>query len=321
MYGTSCTVFIAMLSFRIFTFNSLHTRFPSFFLSLLFFFLNLNIYGEADSKGKEANDLFGYDLKVFKNASINELLPEGVSLTRSLVNTEMPKLKTSELGKILTRYYNKCLGGASHWKTVKSIRISGDLNTLNGLYQYESVIKKPNLYKISLSNREATNLIAFDGSKIRQKLVLKESNSVTPLAGELYSEESTLDRIVNETELPRYLLYPMRADKAFQYLGTVREFNTVCFKLRLFTDQNFIIDYFIDVESYLIVTIQILDTLNVFSPASIEYSDYRLVDGAYHAHKIKSYLNGQWDSTLTIKAITPNVGATKWMFNLGHNSL
>ena len=302
---------------RIFTLNPIFVSVPTLFLCLFFFFLNSNIHGEDEFKAFESNGTLSYNLKTLKDRSIDALLPEGLLLTQSLVDTEMPKLKASELGKILTRYYNKCLGGANYWKTIKSIKISGDLNTLNGVYQYESVIKKPNLYKISLSTAGATNIIAFDGNSILQKFMSNYSN----LTRKLSSEDNTLDRIVNETELPRYLLYPLRSDKAFQYLGTVRKFNTVCYKLRLFTDQNFIIDYFIDVESYLIVTIQVLDTLNIFSPASIEYSEYRLVDGAFYAHKIKSYLNDVWDSTLNIYAITPNVGAPNWMFYLKDDSL
>ena len=252
------------------------------------------------------------DLEILKERSIDSLLPEGIALTKTLVNTEIPKLKSSSLGKILTRYYRRCLGGANHWKTIKSIQISGELNTINGFYNYKSVIKKPNLYKISLSIAGEKNVIAFDGHSIRQKFI---SEQAKPNA-ELPSRDIILDRMVNETELPRYLLYPFRADKAFKYLGTVREFNTVCYKIRLFTDHNFIIDYFIDVESYLITTIQVMDTLKIFSPATIEYSDYRLLDGVFYAHKIKSYINDLWDSTLSIRAITPNVGAPKWIFNL-----
>ena len=132
----------------------------------------------------------------------------------------------------------------------------------------------------------------------------------------LSSRDNTLDRIVNETELPRYLLYPLRENKAFEYLGTVRKFNAVCYKIRLLTDHNFIINYFIDVETYFIVAVQVFDLLNIFSPATIEYSDYRLVEKAFYPHKIESYINGVWDSTLSIEKVIPNVGTANWMFKL-----
>ena len=45
----------------------------------------------------------------------------------------MPELKQSQLGKILTRYYNNCLGGADHWKAINSFKVSAELNTANGI--------------------------------------------------------------------------------------------------------------------------------------------------------------------------------------------
>ena len=31
----------------------------------------------------------------------------------------MPELKQSQLGKILTRYFKDCLGGADNWKAIQ----------------------------------------------------------------------------------------------------------------------------------------------------------------------------------------------------------
>jgi hypothetical protein len=295
-------------------------------LCFFLFFLNLNVYGEEGTEVLDAYDLdLGLDLGLglvnhdLKNLEIaptngNELLPEGSIRTQSLVNSPMPKLKASKLGQILTRHYNQCLGGADYWETIKSIKISADLNTLNGIYQYESVTKKPNLYKISLSSKGQTSLIAFDGTSIKQKQISEEGILSPQIA-------IKFDRMINETELPRYLLYPLQAGKAYQYLGTVREFNTVCYKIRLFLDQNFAIDYFLDVESHLIVTIQVFDTLKEFKPILIRYFDYQLIDGIYFAHKIESYISQQWDSLLSINSIATNVGAAKWMFNLDDATL
>ena len=128
-------------------------------------------------------------------------------------------------------------------------------------------------------------------------------------------------RMIHEPELNTYLLYPFQSGKTFQYEGTFRENNNVCFKVSLVTKQNYFIEYFIDVESYCIVSIKINDLLKEFSPVSIKYSDHRLVDGVYFAYKIEYYIDGQWDSTLNIKDIYTNIGAADWMFYLKNNSL
>ena len=278
-------------------------------LLLTFFLLLLLVqkaYGESVFPLHPQHESVPQDLVT---ASIDELLPEGVLMTQSLVNSPMPKLKNSKLGKILTRHYNKCLGGADHWKTIKSVKISADLDSLKGFYKYESVTKNPNLYKISLSLDGQTRIFAFDGTDIRQKQISEEGITTPIKAG-------ILKRTINGTQLPRYLLYPLQAGKAYQYLGTVREFNTVCYKLRLFADQNFVIDYFLDVESYNIVTIRVIDRLEKFSPVLIRYFDYRLIDGIYFAHKIESFINEQWDSILKVNSISTNIGASQWMFVL-----
>lgn len=275
----------------------------SFFLLLL---LVQKAYGESVFPLHPQHESVPQDLVT---ASIDELLPEGVLMTQSLVNSPMPKLKNSKLGKILTRHYNKCLGGADHWKTIKSVKTSADLDSRTGFYEYILVTKKPNLYKISLSIDGQTSIFAFDGTDIRQKQILEEGITTPVRAG-------NLKRTINGTQLPRYLLYPLQAGKAYQYLGTVREFNTVCYKLRLFADQNFVIDYFLDVESYNIATIRVIDRLEKFSPVLIRYFDYRLIDGIYFAHKIESFINEQWDSILKVNSISTNIGASQWMFVL-----
>ena len=285
-----------MLPARIYTVLS---TFVSILLpSLLFFMLNLKAHGESNTA----------------SVSTNELLPEGVFITQSLIDSAMPELRQSQLGKILTRYYRRCLGGADNWEAINSFKISAELDTKGGKYQYESIVKKPNFYKIAISSEETTNIVAFDGNNKWQKQISGEEWSYPKIAPNWH-------RMIHEPELATYFLYPMQTGKTYQYEGTVRELNTVCFKVSLFTKQGYLIDYYIDVESYCIISIKIIDRLKEFSPVIIEYSDHRLVDGVYFAHKIKYYVDGQWDSTLNVKNITTNVGAANWMFYLKNNSL
>ena len=285
-----------MLPARIYTVLS---TFASILLpSLLFFMLNLKAHGESNTA----------------SVSTNELLPEGVFITQSLIDSAMPELRQSQLGKILTRYYRRCLGGADNWEAINSFKISAELDTKGGKYQYESIVKKPNFYKIAISSEETTNIVAFDGNNKWQKQISGEEWSYPKIAPNWH-------RMIHEPELATYFLYPMQTGKTYQYEGTVRELNTVCFKVSLLTKQGYLIDYYIDVESYCIISIKIIDRLKEFSPVIIEYSDHRLVDGVYFAHKIKYYVDGQWDSTLNVKNITTNVGAANWMFYLENNSL
>ena len=286
---------VATPSARIYTILS---TFVSIFL-LAFFFSTINFQAHGES--------------YLATASTNKLLPEGALITQSLIDSAMPELKQSQLGKILTRYYNDCLGGADHWKAINSFKVSAELNTAKGFQNYESIFKKPNFYKIAISLEDTTNIVAFDGNNKWQKQTLGEEWSYPKIAPEMR-------RMIHEPELANYLLYPLQAGKEFQYKGTVRENNTVCFKVSLLTKQKYLIDYFIDVESYCIVSIKIIDRLNEFSPVLVKYSDHRLVDGVYFAYKIEYYIDGEWDSTLVVKEINTNVGAASWMFHFKNDS-
>ena len=291
-----CIMIVAISPARIYTILS------TFASILLFAFFFLTIHFKAHGESNSAT------------VSTNEFLPEGALITQSLIDSAMPELKQSQLGKILTRYYKDCLGGADHWKAIRSFRVSAELNTANGIENYESIFKKPNFYKIAISSEDRTNIVAFDGNNKWRKQISGEEWSYPEIAPQMR-------RMIHEPELATYLLYPLQTGKTYQYNGTVRENNTVCFKVSLLTKQKYLIDYFIDVESYCIVSIKIIDKLKEFSPVLIKYSDHRLVDGVYFAHKIKYHIDGEWDSTLEVKEIDTNVGAANWMFHLKNDSL
>ena len=137
---------VAMLPARIYT--VLSTFASILLLSLLLFMINLKAHAESGTS----------------TVLTNELMPEGVTITQSLIDSAMPELNQTQLGKILTDYYNNCLGGAENWKTINSFKVSAELNTPNGIQTYVSIYKKPNFYKIAISSEETKNIVAFDGN-------------------------------------------------------------------------------------------------------------------------------------------------------------
>lgn len=248
-----------------------------------------------------------------KNVSSDKLLSDEELITQSLIDAAMPDLKQSQLGKILTRYYNKCLGGADHWKTINSFKVTGELKTANNTSAYELVFKKPNSYKIAISSEEMTNIVAFDGNNKWEKKLSGEEWTIL-------EDIPQMNRMIHEPELFTYLLYPLQRGKSFQFKGTLRKFNSVCFNISVATKECFLINYFIDVESYCIVAVEIIDTLNQSSSITVKYSDHQISEGIYFARKILLYVDGEWDYTVDIKEITANVGALDWMFKVNGNS-
>lgn len=251
----------------------------------------------------------GFAEEVFpRNKYIQELLPDGVEISQSLIDTPMPSMnKKSNLGKILSRYYENCLGGQNNWNAVKSIKINAVYDSLDGMYEYKSVYKKPNFFKIIISNDETRSVIVSQGSSIQQKQISKEDFTNPELA--FHS-----DRIIFENKLASFLLFPFLANQHFEYCGPVREFNKVLHKIRLFQETDFIIDYYIDIESHYLSTIKITEKSKKYSSLVFQYSDFRKVNGVNFAHQIDSLIDGSWDSTLLVEEIKINVGAPDWIF-------
>ena len=243
------------------------------------------------------------------NLNTHHLLPKDTVITDTIINSAMPDLNESQLGKILTRFYKKSLGGREYWDKINSIKFSGELNTNKGTFDYLSIVKKPNFYKISISSAKSTTIVAFDGKDKWRKQIAGEEESPAEMVPEMH-------RMLHEPELLLHLLYPLKNGKSFKYQGTQRKFNTVCFKISLLIEEGYSIDYYIDTESYLIVAAEITDMLSDFYPVLIAYSNYKTLNSLYFAHTIKFYMRDRLESTLNINNVSTNSGAVRWLFDL-----
>lgn len=280
----------------------------NFFILLLLFYPVIFLFSiKADTNYKDSPDGFAEEV-LLRNDYIRELLPAGVEISQTLIDMPMPKLnKKSSLGKILNSYYESCLGGQDNWNAIKSVKINAVYDSLDGIYEYKSVYKKPNFFKIIISNDESRTVIASQGSSIHQKQTSEEGLSSPELA--FHS-----DRMIFENKLSSFLLFPLRADQHFKYCGPVREFNKVLHKIRLFQGTDFIIDYYIDIETHFVSTIKITEKSKEYSSLVLHYLDFRKVNGVNFAHQIDTFIEGSWDSSLFVKEMMINVGAPSWIF-------
>ena len=97
-------------------------------------------------------------------------MPEEAVISEYLLNSPMPELKDSQIGRILTNYYNKCLGGRDYWKTIKSIKVSGTLSTEEGFVVTRPLVRSLTYIDKSFVDK-LTNIVAYNGKKISQKQI------------------------------------------------------------------------------------------------------------------------------------------------------
>lgn len=244
-----------------------------------------------------------------EEASINQLLPEGFEVTEFLRNTPMPKLSKSRLGQILSRFYEESMGGAKNFAKLNSIRISALCTTLSGEYVHEAISKKPNMLKVKMSNEVGEVVIAYNGTEAWKKMLFTN-------APELILNENELRRLAMDAQFTSYLLYPFQKGKAFEYLGVLRESDRICHRIRVHTQEQFVLDYFIDVETFRAIKLLQVDKLGHFGETELYFSDYKLIDGIPFAYRIESFINGEWHSVFQAESIELNVGLFDWMFDL-----
>ena len=255
---------------------------------------------------------------------INRLLPDGFELTEVLEQMPMPELYPSKLGLVMSRYY-KALGGLENWSQIKSLKITGELIAANKgeALSYVSISKKPNLLKMEIEaassssssseeGKEGGYALSFDGQNVWMKFFSEKS------AIRLDTDDPKVRLLKQSAEFASLLLYPFRSGKSFEYLGTTREENSVCHWIRVRTKSQFIVDYYIDAQYYKEVKVVLNDSLSSEGGLTIQYLDYKTIDGIPIAHKVITEKAGQEESTLIINSVEKNVGVLKWMFELNH---
>jgi len=262
-------------------------------------------------ESSDASELFnaGYvNFAELEQASMDHLLPQGYDITESLRNTPMPKLGTSRLGQILTRFYEESMGGTETIDKLNSIKINSIYKTLEGEFDFEAISKKPNRLKVTATNETGTMILAYNGSEGWSKGFNEESPRVV-------QDPHQLRRLSKDARFNSHLLYPFQKGKAYEYLGVLREADRICHLIRVHTKEQFILDYYIDVETFLEVKLLQIDKLGHFEETELYYSDYKLVEGIPIPYRIETYIAGEWDSLFTAESVELNAGIFNWMFN------
>ena len=249
------------------------------------------------------------EVKSADDTAVNRLLPDGYTYSNSLRDMAMPDLYQSKLGLILDRYYKEGLGGKVTWEKINSLMIKGKIKNTDGDFTYKAVHKKPNLLRIEISNYKKEIVYSYDG-----KNAWHISNKGEK--AELISDEERIRELANDAEFSSHLLYPFKKGKTIKYIGTARVDDNLCHVIRVRTDLNFELDYYVDVRKYIEVRVTKRDMSNPLNESRLVYSDYRKVDGLSLAFNLELEKNNEWHSTIQIEEVKSNSGVLNWMFNL-----
>ncbi len=227
----------------------------------------------------------------------------------SIRQQPMPELDvSSKLGKILTRYYSKGLGGPKHWDKIESLRVSGTIEVGGDTMGISAYQKKPNYIKIAL---EAENgqivFLGYDG-KVAWRRYGEHADAVLMESGEAR-------RFIHSANFGNHLLYPYAKGKRIEYIDTVPVDGAICHKIRVSLETGYEVDYLIDIRTYLEVRVVNLDTETKLV-SEVVYEDYIREFGMPIAKKVRNYESGELVSTLELEEVRVNTGIMPFMFHM-----
>ena len=229
-----------------------------------------------------------------------------IEIDSSLPRKAMPELGESQLARILSRYYNIGLGGLKTWEQINSLKITGTLTLAEGplkLYAYQ---RKPNLFKLTLCRGEFEMVLGYDGETAWR---------IKPGQSPEHMPAKQARSFIHNSIFGNYLLYPHTNGKKIEYIGTVTVDKEHCHHIRVQLNNDYQVDYFFSVSSYLDVKVIHTD-LQSGSTNSIFYRDYIRVSGIPISTYSQNYEGDKWQSTLRIEDVKHNLGLTPWIFRI-----
>ncbi len=212
--------------------------------------------------------------------------------------------KSQTADEIVAKYIH-FIGGAKHWKKIKTITDSGTYNYGGLKFPFESFSKAPNLYKYVVTFKGKSFTQAYDGKegwridgfkKETQKTILRDK-----LATGLANEQDV------ELESP-FIEYQKKGHQIF-FEGKDTVDSKMCYKIKMIRKDADTATYFFDTTDFGLVKKQAISKNSELenSLLNIFYSDYAIIEGVNVPHKIVCQSNEQNILIITIDNVKINV--------------
>ena len=223
--------------------------------------------------------------------------------------TAMPDTGDSRVGKILSRFYNKGLGGPENWEEIISMRSKGEIHLADGeSMEMEAYQRKPDRMKVILRNKgRAVLTLSYDGESAWRQYA--EPSKVQSM------DATEARRFIHSSMFGNHLLFPFAEGKKIEYLETIPIEQKVCHKLRVHLDTGYQVDYYIDVTSYHERMVENVDR-KTDKINTIHYREYSMVSGMPMAMVLENFEDNKLVSTLELKDCRVNAGIMPWMFDM-----
>lgn len=201
--------------------------------------------------------------------------------------------------------YTKAIGGIEKIKAVKSEKMVVSVET-GGMTISQTIFKKrPGMFREETQVQGKTSLQVFNG---------KEGWVVNPFSGRETVEAMPEDDIKDlkmQADIDGELIDYAKKGYKVSYEGEEDVDGSMAYKLKLVTDKNDVINFFIDIETSYLVKQSFTSKMEDGSESESEvtYSNFKTVDGLVKAHEmavISSYMGQKYTTPVKILSIELN---------------
>lgn len=194
-------------------------------------------------------------------------------------------------------------GGAEAWKKVKATHMEMTASMMNMELPISIWIEAPDKMR---------NVVSFQGKEIITVVNGNEGWMVNPMMGNTKAEpmpESALKDIKDQADLAGPLMDYKAKGHSIEYLGADDMDGTEVYKIKLTEKEGDMTTFFIDKDSYMLLKMTSKKMVNgQETENSIEFSDYRKVDGLSFAFSTTSGMAGQnFESKITELKVNPSI--------------
>lgn len=210
-----------------------------------------------------------------------------VTLSLSLFLLGFSSLQAQSADEIVQKHI-EAKGGLEAWKKVSGMYMKMSTSMMGMEIPTEVWVQTPDKMR---------NVVSFQGKNIITVIDGKEGWMVNPLAGSTKAEklpESALKDMKDQTDMAGPLFDYKAKGHSVESLGSDDLDGTEVYKLKLTEKEGDVTTFFIDKESYMVLKMASKKMVNgQESESSIEFSDYRKVEGLQFAFSTTMGAAGQ----------------------------
>lgn len=215
---------------------------------------------------------------------------------------------------ILRKYYQYTYGDSLTWEEVESLRVEGEVELMEGTFDFVAYRKKPNFMKVVIHLPAGGRLVfGYDGKDAWQLSTEEPNAELVPMP------DAEALNFVRDAVMGGHLLYPQVQGKEFEFVGTASVEGDRVFELKTTLPGGQVIRSFFDMTSFAELYQETTNNVNQTIELNV-HSDFRKIEGIRIPFSTILKVGGEQVHQIRVTDLQVNSGVMPWVFSRSGNS-